>query len=173
METHSSPADRKARKVLGSVIDILTSAHPRRQELASWLLATAPPPVRGELVKRLLGRLKAGSEESRRHAASSLVDFGAAAATATYLAFCRSRIADLQLRLAEVLAGIARALSGWERVKLLLDIRVCLTRARSDEVAAALKRVHEEQWPAALREGHAAPPPGTPPPTRTPAGSPG
>jgi hypothetical protein len=76
-----------------------------------------------------------------RRAAASLADLGEAAAPALRYALFNARSAQNQVRVAEVLGAIGRALSPRRRVQIQMDLAIAEGRALSLEAAAAITRI--------------------------------
>jgi hypothetical protein len=129
-------------------VDLLTQEDdgPRREALARVLLIAEPPVLR-RIIDLLLRRLNGPEGPASRRAAACLADLGEAAAPALRHALFNARGAQNQVRVAEVLGAVGRALSPRRRVQIQMDLAIAEGRALSLAAAAAITSISESLHP--------------------------
>jgi hypothetical protein len=113
----------------------------QRREALARVLMIAEPRVLRCIIDLLLRRLSAPEGTASLQAAASLADLGEAAVPALRYALFNARGAQNQVRVAEVLGAIGRALSPRRRVPIQMDLAIAERRAPSLEAAAAITRI--------------------------------
>jgi hypothetical protein len=148
--------ERSVARQLRPFVDLLTHEDDgRRREALAHVLRIALPPVLRRIVGLLVRVLEGPEGTASRQAAASLADMGEVAAPALRYALLTARSAQGQVRLAEVLGVIGRALSPRRRVPIQLDLAVAEGRALSLEAAAAITRISETLHPGRGGPGRA------------------